>query len=103
MAQQQFRIQRNPDDDPLKGSIRGYEKFLRSFEWKDIRGILEQKREDAMRGALEAENMDQVRVFTGYVSAIDDILSLPQLLLEELQQDKEFGTPNQQPDLEDDE
>lgn len=66
----------------IKGTIYGYEKFLKSPVWKDMKTEMEIWLAMARSEYREAKNMEEVAKIQGREEAIEWLMQLPEILLE---------------------
>lgn len=93
-TQQEFKIEKHPEDVPLLSSPQEFEAFLRSNIWKDISQVLNDRLEDARMGLEGAQTVDTMRLLQGNIAALRSTIELPAALAEEIKQTKDLERNN---------
>jgi len=52
-----------------------YRQMMDQWAWKDFKGIMDQRRNDALEKTIWASTMEEVQVQRGYVKCIDSLNS----------------------------
>lgn len=87
---------RHPDDPELRGSLNDYREFLNHVCWRDIEEWVKGRIEIIQKRLETAPNMEEVRAHQESLKHMRDLLDIPHLFIEELENEEALKKENEE-------